>query len=224
MAKRTRSQQRRPGPGPAVPAASPAATASTAPAPAAARPPVRAAALPTATRGRFWLDFELSWASWALFRLCFFGLHAIDAVLQLAHAPRYGAGGFNVPQLPLPLLPAPDRTGMSFVYGLLAIAFALCAVGVAVRVLLPLAAALYAYAYFVSQLDSYQHHYLMGLVLFLLCFVPTAPTSVGADGRRWLRSWALRLVLVQLAIVYLWAAVAKVDPAWLDGKLLASQV
>lgn len=214
MAKRTRSQHKRPA----------AVTAAAVDAPASAPSAPRVAALPTAPRSRFWLDFELSWASWALFRLCFFGLHAVDAVLQLAHAPRYGAGGFNVPQLPLPLLPAPDRTGMSFVYGLLAIAFALCAVGVAVRVLLPLAAALYAYAYFVSQLDSYQHHYLMCLVLFLLCFVPTAPTRVGADGRRWLRAWALRLVLVQLAIVYLWAAVAKLDRAWLDGTLLASQV
>ncbi len=222
MAKRTRSQHKRPGP--ASPSPAPDAAAASTPPAERQRTAVRAPALPVAPRGRFWLDFEVSWASWALFRLCFFGLHAVDAVLQLAHAPRYGAGGFNVPQLPLPLLPAPDRTGMSFVYGLLAIAFALCAVGVAVRALAPLAAALYAYAYFVSQLDSYQHHYLMCLVLFLLCFVPTAPTSVGADGRRWLRSWALRLVLVQLAIVYLWAAVAKVDRAWVDGTLLASQV
>ncbi|MBK9036440.1 MAG: HTTM domain-containing protein [Myxococcales bacterium] len=185
---------------------------------------MRAAALPAALRGRFWLDFDRSWSSWVIFRTIFFGLHAIDAVLQLAHAPRYGAGGFNVPQLPLPFMPDPTRTGMAFVYGALAIAFGLIALGVAVRWLLPLAATLYAYAYFVSQLDSYQHHYLMCLVLLLACFVPTAPTSIGADGRRWLRSWALRLVLVQLGIVYLWAAVAKIEGPWLDGTLLQLQL
>jgi hypothetical protein len=179
--------------------------------------------LPVATRPRFWLDFERSWASWVCFRFVFFGLHAIDAVLQLAHAPRYGAGDFNVTQIPLPL-PDPSRVGMSFVYGALAIAFALLAFGVGVRALLPLAAALYSYAYFVSQLDSYQHHYLMCLLLVVLCFVPTAPTRTGADGRRWVQSWALRLALVQLAIVYLWAAVAKLEAPWLDGTLLTRQL
>jgi len=185
--------------------------------------PARVRGLPVATRPRFWLDFERSWASWVCFRFVFFGLHAIDAVLQLAHAPRYGAGDFNVTQIPLPL-PDPSRVGMSFVYGALAIAFALLAFGVGVRALLPLAAALYSYAYFVSQLDSYQHHYLMCLLLVVLCFVPTAPTRTGADGRRWVQSWALRLALVQLAIVYLWAAVAKLEAPWLDGTLLTRQL
>lgn len=223
MAKRTRAAR---GAAPAAtkPSVSEPSTKPSAPAPST-KPsaPARVRGLPLATRPRFWLDFERSWASWICFRFVFFGLHAVDAVLQLSHAPRYGAGDFNVTQVPLPL-PDPSRVGMSFVYGAMAIAFAMLALGVGVRVLLPLAAALYSYAYFISQLDSYQHHYLMCLLLIVLCFVPTAPTRVGADGRRWVQSWALRLALVQLAIVYLWAAIAKLEGPWLDGTLLTRQL
>ncbi len=67
MAKRTRSQRKRPGPATSSPAPD-AAAASTPPA-ERQRTAVRAPALPVAPRGRFWLDFEVSWASWALFRL-----------------------------------------------------------------------------------------------------------------------------------------------------------
>ena len=39
---------------------------------------------------------ELSAAKLVLFRVLFFGVFAIDAWLQIAHAPRYGHGDFNV--------------------------------------------------------------------------------------------------------------------------------
>jgi Vitamin K-dependent gamma-carboxylase len=212
MAKRTRAQRQRSGaPTTPVPASTPMRVAVTPPMPRVARP-------------SFWHDFELRWSTWVLFRLIFFGLHAVDAFLQIGHAPRYGAGGFNVQQLPGHWLPDPTRVGMTFTYGTMTILFALIAQGVMVRWLLPIAAVLYGYAYFVSQLDSFQHHYLMWLLLVVLCFVPTQPTSIGADHRSWLRSWALRLLLVQLAIVYVWAAIAKMDGPWLDGTLLMRQV
>src|SRR5574338_1095790 len=49
----------------------------------------------------FWFGFDVAWAKLFAFRLVFFGLLALDALLQLRHAPRYGASGFNVAQLPL---------------------------------------------------------------------------------------------------------------------------
>lgn len=222
MAKRTRSSRRRDRDAASPADAAPSVEASTAPTVETPRPPARARGL--ANLGLpAWFDVELSWATWVAFRVVFFSLHAVDAVLQLRHAPRYGAGGFNVSQLPFDLIPAPTRTVLCFVYGALAIVFALCACGVAMRALVPLAAALYGYAYFASQLDSYQHHYLMFLVLVLLALVPSAPTRVDGVGRARLRSWALRLVLIQLGVLYLWAAIAKLDPAWLDGTLLKLQ-
>src|SRR5688500_3529258 len=111
MAKRTRSTRVK------------SETKTSAPAPL---PPPAARVVPR-TRPRFWHDFEVSWAKWTVFRFVFFGLHAVDAFLQLGHAPRYGAGGFNVQQLPGELLPAPSRAGMTFVYGALCVLFALVA-------------------------------------------------------------------------------------------------
>lgn len=210
MARRTRRPPR--------PAPAPAATSTTAP----GAPLTPSAPSPAAPR-RFWQDHELAWTKLVVVRLVFFGLMAVDAFRQLGHAARYGAGGFNVPQLPWPPLPGPTRAGMIAVYGALALGFAVVAQGVAVRALLPLVTALYAYAYLVSQLDSYQHHYLMTLVLVCWCFVPTAPTSPAGEPRT-VTSWAVRLILVQLGVLYLWAAVAKLDGAWLDGSALTRQV
>ncbi len=206
MAKRTRS------------------TRVNAPPPAVVEPALFVPA-PVPRRGRFWQDFELSWATWSAFRFVFFALHSVDAFLQIGHGARYGAGDFNVQQLPGALLPEPSRVGMTVVYGALCVLFALIAQGAAVRWALPIATALYGYAYFVSQLDSYQHHYLMWLVLLLLCFVPTRSDPAPPGGRvAWVRAWSLRLVLVQLAIVYAWAALAKLDPVWLDGTALQRMV
>ena len=93
------------------------------------------------------------------------------------------------------------------------------ACGVATRWLVPLATVIYSWLYFGSQLDSYQHHYLVAMLLVIACFVPWQP-AVELDA---VRTWALRLLLVELAIVYLWAAISKIDPLWLDGTALAGQ-
>src|SRR4051812_44910212 len=55
---------------------------------------------PPAPEPRFWFGFEVSWAKLVVARVVIFGLLAIDALLAIRHAPRYGAGGFNVAQIP----------------------------------------------------------------------------------------------------------------------------
>lgn len=217
------------GPRDAVPppTASPADTAVPSPLPTAtARPAGGDAGGAAATRGWWWT--ELTWARWVAFRVCFFGLLAVDAFLQLPHAPRYGAGGFNVPHLSWLPLPEPGRVSITFVHAALCLLFALVAQGALVRVALPLATALYGWAYFSSQLDSYQHHYLMWLVLVVLCFAPRAPApppaGAAATAPRRVSTWVVRLLLVQVGVVYLWAGIAKIDPLWLDGSALFVQV
>src|SRR5205085_4826490 len=95
----------------------------------------------------------------------------------------------------------------------LAYLFVLIAFGVAARVLVPITAALYAWLYFGSQLDSYQHHYLVVMVLVIASFVPwQRPADARPETPA--RSWAIRLLLVPLAIMYLWAAISKMSPGW----------
>lgn len=165
----------------------------------------------------YWNDFELPRDHVALVRFAFFAVLAVDAFLQIAHAPRYG-GDFNVPQFAWLPLPSPGREGALAIDLVLTYLFVLAALGVATRVVVPLAAALDAYYYFSSQLDSYQHHYLVVMLLVIASFVPW-------DAReRYVKSWALRLFCVQIAILYAWAAIAKLDGAWLDGTTLRAQV
>lgn len=180
-------------------------------APAAARDPV------------FWFGFEIAWAKLVLARFVVFTLLAIDAFLQVRHAARWGSTDFNVGQLPFLGALAPGRAGYEVAQLVLAYLFVLVACGVATRALVPIGAAIYAWLYFTSQLDSYQHHYLVAIVLVIASFVPwDRPKDARPDTP--VRSWAVRLLLVQLAIVYLWAAISKMHPAWVDGRTLATQL
>jgi len=168
----------------------------------------------------FWFRFDVSRAKLAVARVVVFAMLAVDALAQIAHAPRYGADGFNVGQLPGLDATAPSRVGFAIAQLVLAYLFALVACGAAVRVALPLATAIYAWLYFSSQLDSFQHHYLVAIVLAIACFVPWCTN--GDEPR--VRAWAVRLLLVELGIVYLWAAISKLDAAWLDGSTLGDQL
>ncbi|MBS1118250.1 MAG: hypothetical protein H6Q90_478 [Deltaproteobacteria bacterium] len=168
-----------------------------------------------------WFALEISWAKLVTARFLVFGLLALDALRQIPHAPRYGAGDFNVGQLAMFDTLGPGRVAFGACQLLIAYTLVLAACGIATRLVLPIAAVLYAWLYFGSQLDSYQHHYLVALVLLIGCFVPwERPASRGPT----VRSWAVRLLLVQLGIMYLWAAISKLDPAWLDGSTLSTQI
>jgi hypothetical protein len=173
---------------------------------------------------RYWFAFEVPAATLRRFRALFFGLVAVDAWMQVAHAPRYGAGGFNVSHLPGldGLMPMPGRTLMLLVYLLQSYLAARIALGATARWMTVSLAGLFGYSYFVSQLNSYQHHYLLFLLLALAGAVPWPSRS--PDGGAPVRSWAVRLMIVQLSVLYAWTTVAKLDAQWLSGSVLAGQV
>ncbi len=171
----------------------------------------------------FWFGFEISWAKLLVARVVIFGLLAIDALLAIRHAPRYGAGGFNVAQIPGLDSLGPTRIGYLVCELINAFLFTFAALGIGTRIVLPIATALYAWLYLGSQLDSYQHHYLVALILLLACFVPWAAPAEARPATK-IQSWAVRLILVQLGILYLYAAISKLDPAWLDGRTLGGQI
>lgn len=171
----------------------------------------------------FFFGFEIAWAKLVLARVVVFTLLALDGLMQLEHAPRYGAGGFNVAQLPLFDLIAPGRVLYSVGQLLSAYLLVLAACGIATRVVVPIIAALYAWLYFGSHLDSYQHHYLVFLLLVLASFVPWQRPADATPATH-VRSWAVRVMLIQLALLYFWAAVSKLNGAWLDGRTLSGQM
>ncbi len=179
------------------------------------------------TYRKFWLAFEVSDAKLALFRVIFFAVFAIDAWSQIAHAPRYGFRDFNVGHFPFldGLLPMPTRSTMVLIYGAqtyLALRILLGGVG---RTLYVALALLFAYGYFISQLNSYQHHYLLAIALALVAAFPlgSAPAGQSKPQAR-ARNWPVRMLLVAISVMYLFAALSKADPEWLNGSALQAQL
>lgn len=174
---------------------------------------------------RYWFEHDVLRTRLALWRFVFFGLLAADFwFVLLPHAPRFGAGGFNVSQIPAldPYLPLPTPAIVGSLYllgGFLALAIAL---GVHPKRCLVALAPIYVGTYAWSQSDSYQHHYLISLVLVLLAFVPEAAWTHPKPGEAThVRSWAVRLVYVQIGLMYAWTGVTKHTAAWLDGTTLS---
>ncbi|MCP4810480.1 MAG: HTTM domain-containing protein [Proteobacteria bacterium] len=152
-------------------------------------------------------------------RFGFFAVLAIDIWQGISHLARYGAGHFNVSHFAGldGLIPVPDKAwmvGIALIQIVLAVRAAL---GVQLRVTVPALTLLYGASYYWSQLDSYQHHYLITVLLLIV----SGGLWLDGDGKR-IPAWTLRLMMAVLSIMYLWAAITKVDPEWLGGKTLGA--
>ncbi|MEL6339312.1 MAG: HTTM domain-containing protein [Myxococcota bacterium] len=151
----------------------------------------------------------------------FYPVLALDVwLLMLPGAGRYG--GFNVPHFGW----LQSVTGFvdTDLYNTLLIATGLFAwVSVTLRdQVWPRVLVLFCYtlAWSISRIDSYQHHYLVSWLLLYLVFMPTERSLWTADDERE-PMWAFQLMRVTVGIVYGFTALAKSEPAWLDGSTLA---
>ena len=173
----------------------------------------------------FWDAPEAEPARLTLTRLLFLSALALDTGQQLVHAGRYGAGRFNVSHLPPgldALLPAPTAPGLLL---LTLTASMLClrlALGARATIALPALAACLSATVLWSQLDSYQHHYLMVLVTVALSGAALLTPEARRDGE--IAPWGFKLLRAQIAVMYAWAAVAKLDERWISGVTLNAQL
>jgi len=179
---------------------------------------------------RFWFESEVLRSRLTSFRVVVFGMLAFDMwMLMFAHAPRYGVAGFNVSHIPAldPFLPMPTPALVGALYllgGFLALRVAM---GVTTRGSLVGLTAIYGGLYLWSQADSYQHHYLIALILLLCWWLPhevmpgiDEPGTEGEARESKVRSWAAKLLYVEVSIVYFYTAVTKTTDYWLDGWAL----
>lgn len=158
-------------------------------------------------------------------------------MLRLGGAARYGIDGFNVAHFVWLDAFAPVPTAQTYVAVVMLTGFLALwvAVGGMGRLTLLAVLLLYTYSWSISRLDSYQHHYLFSLLLVARLFFPetrvrdlfpgpgdTPATKVNDDRQASAgqAAWAYRLFGVSVAIVYLYAAVAKLDQQWLSGHTL----
>ena len=173
----------------------------------------------------YWDAPEAEPARLGLTRLLFFAALALDTGQQLVHAGRYGAGRFNVSHLPPALdglLPAPTAPGILL---LTLTASMLClrlALGARATIALPALAMCLSATVLWSQLDSYQHHYLMVLVTLALSGAALLTPEDRRDGE--IAPWGFKLLRAQIGIMYAWAAVAKLDGRWTSGLTLNAQL
>ncbi len=157
----------------------------------------------------------------------FLGMLALDAwMLMIGHAGRYGAGEFNVAHFrwldQLQPIPTPGLyLGVLLLTGLVSLWLMLAGARTLPMLVL---FGLYTFSWAMSMLDSYQHHYFVSLVLLCMAFFPQASAQEVEDsGGRLMRSgFGFALLGVLTAIVYIYTAVAKMDPTWIDGHTIQS--
>ncbi|MEK6247337.1 MAG: HTTM domain-containing protein, partial [Planctomycetales bacterium] len=158
----------------------------------------------------------------------------------------YGLGDFNVAQFAWldALQPQPSSAlyvGITLTASILAL---IAVMTQANRFILGLVCLLYTYAWAMSMLDQFQHHYFISLVLFCLVFFPKQTATGGTpatDRDTGIRdkgtrdkaikekaipntsltsAWSYRLLAVNIAIVYAYSIVAKWNSNWLSGAIL----
>ena len=186
-----------------------------------------------------------------LFAKALYVLLALDVWHTLVGpAWRYGAAGFNVAHFAiLDALPMPTREayiGMLVLVG--AMGFTAAALPRTPRALSIAIAVLYTWGWSCSMLDSYQHHYLITVLLVATCFFPRL-TAVDLFGRgapipvatakaskkkgtppgvtlfpdglvARIRSLGWTLVTSFAGVVYSFTAVSKWEPEWRSGAAL----
>lgn len=106
---------------------------------------------------------------------------------------------------------APFKDTRKMLVGVLAWTLFFCMTTKWLRITTPI---LFGYLYFTSMTDSYQHHYLLFLILLLLPFV-NIETNV---------FWPIKLIKLQVAIVYFYTILCKLEYAYLTGEILRRQL
>lgn len=180
----------------------------------------------------FWFERAVSTSRLAALRVLFFGLLGLDQLyLMVEKAYRYGTGDFNVAHFELLdwILPIPSPVVHAAIYLVCGFLALRVASGIAVRASLFVLLPLYSYAYFSSMHDGYQHHYLMVWLLLISLAIPFEQTGgvdtpLNEDSPRYLKSWGVQLLYAQVSIVYLFTALTKATPKWLDGWALEQQI
>lgn len=178
----------------------------------------------TGTEALAWLNRPRSAAGLAAFRILFGTLMTL-AVLRFAHrgwidelllSPAYHFTYYGFGWVEP--LPAPAMYALFALMGVSALAVAL---GFLTRAAAATFCATFTYAELIDKATYLNHYYLVSLLALLLVFVPSNAVA-SLDARLWPRlrsasvgNHAYLLLRAQVAVVYFFAGVAKLDSDWL---------
>lgn len=136
-----------------------------------------------------------------LFRYAYLGWVQSYFTSAMMHFP-YSGLGFIQPW---------EERGMWIHLGTLMIAAFGMLVGRWSRVCAGLFSVGFGYLFLLDQAYYLNHLYLVCLISFLFCFIPTNPTRMG-------RQWMVDLVRLQVGVVYFFGGIAKLNGDWLSGR------
>lgn len=150
---------------------------------------------------------------WRIFRLAFFFLLAYD-VYMLRYRSSVYALDFRIShaewfynQLPDSLIPG--NRGIAYIYLSCSALSLVCMFGILYHGSAVLLTIMYGYAYFSNKVDSYQHHYLVFVLLYILSFVDTLKPRNGLTNLR-----------IMVGTVYLYTAITKFHCSFTSGLIL----
>lgn len=186
-------------------------------------------------RWQAYLLEEVDGASLAAFRFLFGAILVWEVVryVQYGRIPRYYIEP-NVFFSYVSFLKPWGGTGMYWHFAAIAVLSALCALGLFYRAAMPLLCAAFTYVFLLDKSQYLNHFYLVCLLAFLLSLAP-AHRAFSLDRLRALRKakaegrpapsegvprWSLLILRAQVAIVYFYGGIAKLNADWLHGKPL----
>lgn len=164
-----------------------------------------------------------------LFRIIFGALlawHCIAAIFSdwvkfVFIKPRFTLSHIGMEWLqPLP------GDGMYYYFIVMAICGVFISIGLFYRYSLGIFTILFAAAYLMQKTTYNNHYYLMLLICIIMLFLP-ANKSQSVDAKinptskqQLMPVWCRLVFILQIAIVYFYAALAKMYPEWLDGTFI----
>lgn len=116
--------------------------------------------------------------------------------------------------------------GMYYYFGLIGLTSFFVMIGFKYRFNIILFTIVWAGMYFMQKTTYNNHHYLILLIGFLMCFLPAADyasvdTLVNPNKKRLsMPYWCSGIMILQIAMVYFFASIAKLYGGWLDGTFL----
>ncbi|MEM9490005.1 MAG: HTTM domain-containing protein, partial [Myxococcota bacterium] len=163
-------------------------------------------------------------ASLAVFRILFGGLMMVSALRFLLSdwIPQlYGEPTFFFKHWGLAWIPVPPQWALVAIYIALTVLAGLVALGLLYRLSIVLFTALFTYTQLLDVTNYLNHYYLVVLLGLLMCFMPLhrgwsldawrKPALASAT----LPAWCLYLLRFQVAVVYCFAGLAKLNSDWL---------
>ncbi|KAM9959863.1 hypothetical protein ACTFIR_000964 [Dictyostelium discoideum] len=194
---------------------------------------------------RFFIDFKFSEIKIQWFKFIFYMMMAIDCWLELPRlsnfwiSPTSSSLFTNASHFPIEfdhfiknllsidsLINEKSFLISLIIAGVLSIR---CALSINIKYFEPfLLALLKGYLVLSSQSDNYQHHYLLVLVLFLLSTINWENLSNNKSNNNndngLVSCWQLKLLLLQLSVVYFWTSIAKLHWSWISGSVLPRMI